>query len=131
MKIFGREPVYILGFLAACLQMLTAFGLDVSETQQTYINAAAAAVVGVITAIVLKTGAVASALLGAAQAVMALFVGFGLDWSANMQAKVMAALAAGLAIWLREKVTAPVPPLPIEQTSPIEPKQPAAVPDRL
>ncbi|MFF3998508.1 hypothetical protein ACFYX8_35030 [Streptomyces cyaneofuscatus] len=124
MRIFGREPVYILGFLAAALQALTAFGLDVTETQQTLVNFFAAAAVGVITAIVLKTGALAAALLGFAQSGMALAVGFGLDWSTDMQGKVMAAVAALLALWLREKVTAPVPTTGLEQSSPV--KAPAA-----
>ncbi|MFE3429786.1 hypothetical protein [Streptomyces sp. NPDC059171] len=124
MRILGREPVYILGFLAAALQALTAFGLNVTETQQTLVNTFAAAVVGVITAVVLKTGALAAALLGFAQAGMALAVGFGLDWSTDMQGKVMAAIAALLALWLREKVTAPVPTTGLEQSSPV--KAPAA-----
>ncbi|MET8378072.1 hypothetical protein [Streptomyces microflavus] len=120
MRIFGREPVYVLGFIAAGLQALTAFGLDVTETQQTLVNFFAAAVVGVITAIVLKTGALAAALLGFAQSGMALAVGFGLDWSTDMQGKVMAAIAALLALWLREKVTAPVPEVGLEQSSPVK-----------
>ncbi|CAM5711632.1 hypothetical protein [Streptomyces badius] len=120
MRIFGREPVYILGFLAAALQALTAFGLDVTETQQALVNAFAAAVVGVITAVVLKTGALAAALLGFAQSGMALAVGFGLDWSTDMQGKVMAAVAALLALWLREKVTAPVSTTGLEQSSPVK-----------
>ncbi|WP_330449834.1 hypothetical protein [Streptomyces anulatus] len=125
MRIFGREPVYILGFLAAALQALTAFGLDVTETQQALVNTFAAAVVGVITAVVLKTGALAAVLLGFAQSGMALAVGFGLDWSTDMQGKVMAAVAALLALWLREKVTAPVPSTGLEQSSPV--KAPATV----
>lgn len=124
MRILGREPVYILGFIAAALQALTAFGLNVTETQQTLVNFFAAAVVGVVTAIVLKTGALAAALLGFAQSGMALAVGFGLDWSTDMQGKVMAAIAALLALWLREKVTAPVPSVGLEQSSPV--KAPAA-----
>ena len=126
MRTFGREPVYILGFIAAALQALTAFGLDVTETQQTLVNAFAAAIVGVITAIVLKAGALAAALLGFAQTGMALIVGFGLDWSTDMQGKVMAAIAALLALWLREKVTAPVPAVPLEQSSPVK-SAPASV----
>ncbi|KQX27573.1 hypothetical protein ASD97_25085 [Streptomyces sp. Root63] len=125
MRIFGREPVYVLGFIAAGFQALTAFGLDVTETQQTLVNFFAAAVVGVITAIVLKTGALAAALLGFAQSGMALAVGFGLDWSTDMQGKVMAAVAALLALWLREKVTAPVPLTGLELSSPV--KAPATV----
>jgi hypothetical protein len=120
MRVFGREPVYILGFIAALLQALSAFGVDISDGTQTAINAVSAATVGVITAIVLKNGALAAMLLQFAQAVMSLFVGLGLDWSADRQSQVMAAIAALLTLWLREKVTAPVPETPLEQSSPVK-----------
>ena len=121
MKIFGREPVYILGFIAALLQALSAFGVDISDGTQTAINAVSAAAVGVITAIVLKNGALAAMLVQFAQAVMSLCVGLGLDWSAADQSKVMAAIGALVTLWLREKVTAPVSETAVERSSPIKP----------
>jgi hypothetical protein len=120
MKIFGREPVYLLGFIAALLQALSAFGVDISDGTQTAINAASAAAVGVITAIILKNGALAAMLVQFAQAVMALCVGLGLDWSADHQSRVMAAIAALITLWLRERVTAPVPETAIERSSPVK-----------
>ena len=120
MRIFGREPVYILGFIAALLQALSAFGVDISAGTQTAINAVSAAAVGVITAIVLKNGALAAMLVQFAQAVMSLCVGLGLDWSAAHQSKVMAAIAALITLWLREKVTAPVPAVRLELSSPVK-----------
>lgn len=119
-RIFGREPVYILGFIAALLEALSAFGIDISDGVQTAINAVAAAAVGVLTAIVLKNGALAAAIVQFAQAVMALFVGLGLDWSADHQSKVMAAIGALVTLWLREKVTAPVPETAVERSSPVK-----------
>lgn len=120
MKILGREPVYILGFIAALLQALSAFGVDISDGTQTAINAVSAAAVGVITAIVLKNGALAAMLIQFAQAVMSLCVGLGLDWSADHQSKVMAAIAALVTLWLREKVVAPVPQVGLEASSPLD-----------
>lgn len=120
MKWFGREPVYFLGFIAAALQALSAFGVNLSDTTQTLINAVAAAAVGLISAIVLKNGALAAALVQFAQAVMALCVGFGLDWSADDQSKVMAAIGALVTLWLREKVTAPVAEIRLERSSPVK-----------
>ena len=120
MKIFGREPVYLLGFIAALLQALSAFGVDIDDGTQTAINAASAAAVGVITAIVLKNGALAAMLVQFAQAVMALCVGLGLDWSADHQSKVMAAIAALITLWLRERVTAPVAETALERSSPVK-----------
>lgn len=120
MKLLGREPVYFLGFIAAFLQALSAFGVDISDGTQTAINAVSAAAVGVITAVVLKNGALAAMIVQFAQAVMALCVGLGLDWSADHQSKVMAAIAAFITLWLRERVTAPVPAVGLEQSSPVK-----------
>lgn len=120
MKIFGREPAVILAFIAVVLKLLAGFGVDVSAEQQTLINAVLAALVGVIAAVVLKTGALYAAILGFAQAGMALFVGFGLDWSAEKQALVMSVVAGALAIWERERVQAPVPAVRLESGSPLD-----------
>ncbi|NUL09059.1 hypothetical protein [Streptomyces lunaelactis] len=127
MKIFGREPALLLGFAAAFLQLLAAFGLDVNATQQTLINTVLACVVAVVSAIVLKAGALGATLMQLAAAGMALFVGFGLDWPADTQGKVMAALAAALALWTRTQVVAPVTSIRLEQSSPIKPAAPQGV----
>ncbi|MER5875432.1 hypothetical protein ABT119_05825 [Streptomyces sp. NPDC001910] len=120
MKWFGREPVYLLGFIAALLQALSAFGVDISDGTQTAINAVSAAAVGLISAIVLKNGALAAAIVQLAQTVMALCVGLGLDWSASDQSRVMAAIGALVTLWLREKVTAPVASVALERSSPVK-----------
>lgn len=120
MRIFGREPAVILAFIAVALKLLAGFGVDVSAEQQTLINAVLAALVGVISAAVLKNGALYAAILGLAQAAMALFVGFGLDWTAEKQALVMSVVAGALAIWERERVQPPVPAVGLEQSSPVK-----------
>lgn len=127
MRIFGREPVVILAAVAVFLKLLAAYGVGVSETQQTLINTALACVVAIVSAIVLKTGAVYAAILQFAQAGLALFVGFGLDMSATEQAGWMSLVAAVLAVVEHPAVTAPVPAVPIEQSSPIKPSAPTAV----
>ncbi len=119
-KFLGREPSVMLGAVAIVVQFVSAFGVDTSDNTQTLINAVSAAAVGLITAVVLKTGALAAMLVQFAQAVMALCVGLGLDWSADHQSKVMAAIAALITLWLREKVTAPVPQVSLEQSSPLD-----------
>ena len=124
MKIFGREPVYILGFIAVVLKLGAAYGLDVSDTQQTLINTALALLVAAVSAIVLKTGAAGAAIVQLANAVLALFLGFGIDMSATAQAGWMSLVSAGLALVLHREVTAPVSSLPIEHTSPISPTPP-------
>jgi hypothetical protein len=117
MKIFGREPALILGFIAALVQSLAAFGFNVSPGVQTAVNAIAAAVVAVILAAVLKNGALGAALMQLATAGMALIVGLGLDWGTDKQAWVMALVAAGIALFTRTQVTAPVPTVALEQRS--------------
>ena len=124
MKIFAREPVYILGFIAIVLKLGAAYGLDVTDTQQTLINTALALIVAAVSAIVLKTGAAGAAIVQLANAVLALFVGFGLDISATAQAGWMSLVSAGLALVLHREVTAPVSSLPIEQSSPVSPTPP-------
>ncbi|MGQ4349678.1 hypothetical protein [Streptomyces sp. SAS_275] len=121
MKIFGREPVYILAVIAIGLKLAAAYGWNVSDEQQTLVNTLLACLVAVISAIVLKTGAVGAAILQFASALLALFLGFGLDLSAAEQAGWMSLVAAVLALFEHREVTAPVPALRVEQRSPIGP----------
>ena len=118
MMIFGREPVYILAFVAIALKLGAAYGLDVTAEQQGAVMAVLSLLVAVITAIVLKTGAVAAAIVNLAQGVLALFLAFGLDMGAEQQALWMGVVEAVVALAIRREVTAPVPALRVEQSSP-------------
>jgi hypothetical protein len=120
MKVFGREPVYILAVIAIGLKLAAAYGLDVSDEQQTLINTVLACLVAIVSAVVLKTGAAGAAILQFASALLALFLGFGLDLSAAEQAGWMSLVAAVLALFEHREVTAPVPALRVEQTSPVK-----------
>lgn len=117
MKIFGREPVYILAFIAVALKLASAYGLDVSAEQQGAIMAVLSLIVAVVSAIVLRTGAVGAAVINLAQGALALFLAFGVDLSAEQQAMWMALIESVVALWIREKVVAPVVVLPVEQRS--------------
>lgn len=117
--LLGREPALFLGLIAAGVKLL-GYELDVSDGVQTAINAIAAGVVAIVIAIVAKNGAWAAAILQTAQAVMALFVGLGLDWSADRQALWMASTAALLAVVERFIVTPPVATTRLEQSSPVK-----------
>lgn len=127
MRIFGREPVYILAFTSIGLKLGAAYGLDVSDTQQGAIMAVLSVLVAVITAIVLRNGAAAAGIVNLAQAVLALFLAFGLHMTAETQALWMLAVETAVALALRREVTAPVSSLPIEQSSPVKPAPPQAV----
>nr|WP_237270681.1 hypothetical protein [Streptomyces caniscabiei] len=116
----GREPVYILAFVAVALKLSSAYGLEVTADQQAVIMAVLSGVVALVEAIVLRTGAAAAAVVNLAQACLALFLGFGLDMTAEQQALWMLAVEGAIAIFLRREVTAPVQVLSIEQTSPLD-----------
>lgn len=124
MKIFGREPVYILAFIAIALKLSAAYGLDVSGEQQGAIMAFLSLAVAVTAAFVLKTGAAGAAIVNLAQGAIVLFLAFGLDMSAEQQAMWMGMVEGAVALVLHREVTAPVPQLPIEQNSPIKPAAP-------
>ncbi|TXS39700.1 hypothetical protein [Streptomyces sp. t39] len=122
MKIFGREPVLLLAFVAVALKLSSAYGLDVSAEQQGAIMAVLSLVVAVVTAVVLKTGAVAAALVNLAQGVLALFLAFGLEMTAETQVLWMAGVESAVALFLRRDVTAPVAATRLEQSSPVKPQ---------
>lgn len=117
MRIFGREPVYILALIAVTLKLASAYGLDVSDTQQGAIMAVLSLIVALATAIVLRTGAAAAAIVNLAQGALALFMAFGLHMPAEQQALWMAAVEGAVALVLRREVTAPVAALALEGKS--------------
>lgn len=111
MRILGRDPATILGFVSASIQMLVAFGLDWSKEQTVAVNAAAAAVLGLVTAFMVARDEVLPAVVGLTQAAVTLGLAFGLDWSADQVTMFMACVAAGVALFgVRPQVTAPVAP---------------------
>lgn len=126
MKIFGREPVYVLAFIAGALKLGAAYGWDVSVEEQAAIMAVLSLVVAVVTAVVLKTGAVGAAIVNLAQGVLALFLAFGREMSAEEVAMWGAFVEGAVALFIHREVTAPQGPLPVEQKSPINKPAPAA-----
>ncbi|MEU0787573.1 hypothetical protein ABZ341_39285 [Streptomyces sp. NPDC006173] len=119
MRVFGREPVYILAAVATILKLSAAYGVGVTDAQQGAIMAFLSLVVAVVSAIVLKAGAVGAALVNLAQGGLALFLAFGLDMTAEQQALWMFAVEAAVALFIHREVTAPVPALPTEEKSPL------------
>lgn len=107
-KVLGRELAVWLGLVSACIQVLTSFGVDVSPKWQAIITALVTAGFGLIVAFMVGDGIIAAA-LGFVQAAVSLFVGLGLDWSAENQTKFLGALALILGYIVRQNVVAPVP----------------------
>lgn len=118
MKIFGREPVAILAFIAIALKLSSAYGLHVSPDVQTAVMVVLSCIVAVAQAFILKNGAAFAALVNLAHAGIALLLGLGLNMSADQQALWMTLIEGGLAlIVVRPQVTAPIAALKIEQSS--------------
>ncbi|MDX3637667.1 hypothetical protein PV728_47355 [Streptomyces europaeiscabiei] len=118
MKIFGREPVALLAFVAVALKLGSAYGWDVSAELQTAIMVALSCVVAVVEAVVLKTGAAFAAIVNLGQAGIALLLGLGLAMSAEQQALWMLLIEGAVAlVVVRPQVTAPISSLRIEQSS--------------
>ncbi|MEU0200942.1 MULTISPECIES: hypothetical protein [unclassified Streptomyces] len=118
MKIFGREPVTILAFIAVALKLSSAYGLDVSAELQAAIMVFLSCVVAVAEAFILKTGAAFAALVNVGHAAIALYLAFGLNMSAEQQANWMLAIEGLVALFIvRPQVTAPIAALRLEQSS--------------
>lgn len=118
MRVFGREPVAILAFVAVTLKLGTAYGWDVSAEEQALVMAVLSCAVALVEAAVLKTGAVYAAIVSLAQAGLALFLGFGLEMSAEQQALWMLVIEGAVAlVAVRPQVTAPIAAVRLEQTS--------------
>jgi hypothetical protein len=107
-RVFGREPAAWAGLLAVSVKLLFAFVVHLNGDHQALANALVAALAGLFVAMVTHDG-VSAAILGVAQALLALAVGYGLKWSPDQQAVVMSAASAVLAMFVRSQVTAPVP----------------------
>lgn len=107
MKIFGREPALWLALVAA-LVMAAGLAFHLSSDAQAGLNAAAVAVVGVITAATVHDG-VSAAVLGLVKALVALVLAFGLHLSPDWQVAILTLAAAVTAMFVRTQATAPVP----------------------
>lgn len=109
-KVFGREPAVLVAAFGAFLQLLTAFGFDVSSLTQSVITAVVAAVLGLYVAVKVGDGVYAG-VAGTVQAGLALASHFWLHWSAEDQAKNLALLMVIVAaVLVRPAVTAPTGP---------------------
>jgi hypothetical protein len=104
----SRDPALYLALVAMAVKLLSAFIIHVSDDTQTAVNAVAAAVAAAIVATVVRHDGQVAAILGVAQALIALAVGFGLNVSAGDQALVMSFLGLLAAAFIRTQATAPV-----------------------
>lgn len=107
----SREPAVWLSLFATALRLGSAFLLHFTDEQQALLNAVATAVAGVAVAFLVRRDGQVAAILGIAQALLALAVGFGLNVSAEMQAVIMSLVGTAVAAFVRTQVTAKAPPV--------------------
>lgn len=111
----SREPALWLTLFATAVRLAGAFLFDISDGQQAVLNAAATAVASLIVAVWVRRDGQVAAILGVAQALLALAIGFGLDMSADAQAVIMSFVGAVVAAFVRSQVVAPVDPVGARQ----------------
>ncbi len=107
-KILGRELAVWLATIAAVFQVVTSFGFDVNGHVQGIVTAVVVFVFAVVLAVQAHDGIIALA-TGVATALFSLFAAFGLEWPAEKQGFVIAALTAVLGFFVRTQVTSPIP----------------------
>jgi hypothetical protein len=100
---------------ATIVRLLAAFVVNLSADQQTWLNAGAAAVGGLIVAVWVKRDGQVAALTGLASALLAIAVGFGAHISAEGQAAIMSFVGTAAAAYIRTQVVAPVNPEGVPQ----------------
>jgi hypothetical protein len=105
-----REPAVLLTLVATGVRFLSAFVFHLSDTQQGWINAAAAAAAGLVVAVWVRREGQLPAILGFVSALLALGVAFGLHLDAEHQAVIMSFVGGVVALFIRTQVVAPVPP---------------------
>lgn len=103
----SRDPALYLFLVATAVKLFSAFVLHVSDNTQAAVNAVAVAVAAAIVALVVKHDGQVAAILGVAQALLALAIGLGLHLTADNQALIMTFLGAIAAAFVRTQVVAP------------------------
>jgi hypothetical protein len=104
----SRDPALYLFLVATAVRLFSAFILHVSTDTQALVNALATAIAGIVIAVVVRRDGQVPAILGGAQALLALAVGLGLDVSAENQALIMSFVGGVAAAFIRTQVIAPV-----------------------
>lgn len=102
-KLFGREPALVGAFLQAVLALVLGLGVipGLDNTTAGLISAAGAAVFGTYVAFAVKQNLL-PAIVAAFQALLAIGVGFGLDFlTTDLTGLITAVLAGALGIFLR------------------------------
>lgn len=105
----AREPALWAALAGVAIKLIAAFWIDLTVDQQSLLNAAVAAIVGILITLNTRDG-LSAAILGFGQAMIALAIGFGLKLDPDDQATIMSGIALAVGMFLRTQIVAPVPP---------------------
>ncbi|MGH3390986.1 MAG: hypothetical protein ACRDOO_19130 [Actinomadura sp.] len=103
-RIFGYEPAVLLQAVNACVALLVAFGLGLSEPQVSAITVLATAAVSIATAVMTRP-VVVSAVTGGIGTALSAVAAFGLELDAQQIGAVVTASSIVLALLLRQAVS--------------------------
>lgn len=108
--ILGRDPALIAAAVRAGIALVAAFFVPLTTDQQGALNAVVAAILGIIVAMQVRAEKAVPFLLGLVEAAIYLAVSFGWNVTPDRQALIVGFVAAVVAIWTRDRVTAPIGP---------------------
>lgn len=109
LTLLRREPIQIIGFFAAGLQLIVSLLAPLTIDQQGAINAAIVIVAGVAGAFTVSLEKAAPLIAGLIQALIALAASFGLLLAPQVQGALMVLVGAGVAWFIRTQVTVGAP----------------------
>ncbi|RJL19343.1 hypothetical protein D5H75_40480 [Bailinhaonella thermotolerans] len=99
------EPPILLALISSAVQLAAVTWLPMSDTVVSLINAAVIALAGVVTAWATRTtdngSRVLAAIVGAAEALVALALALGWDWTPEQITPLMSLIQLAAAAWLR------------------------------
>lgn len=104
-----RDPALTATAIATGIRLLAAFAFNLNENQQALLNAVVVAAAAAWVAFAVRREGQVPAVLGLAQALLALALGFGLEVNPELQAMIMSFVGLIVSMFIRTQVVAPVP----------------------
>lgn len=108
--IFGREPAVISAAIKAIITFVSLTLLPLTDGQQTALNVFVAAALGFVVAWQVVGEKALPAVVGLVEAGLYVAIHFGVNVSQDVMAALLTVVGAIIAIIVRDRVVAPVPP---------------------
>jgi hypothetical protein len=106
-KFITGEPAIVMTIVATVIRLCVAHFVSTTATEQAWVNAVVTAGAGLIAAVWVNHNRQVPALVGFAQALLALGVGFGFHLTADQQAAILSIIGGAAALFIRTQVVAP------------------------